>query len=209
MEPAFLELEHYPRKAHFEYFRRMANPYVGLTVEVDVTPAVQGAKAAGQSPFLYLLYAVGKAANAVPAFRQRIRGEGIVEYPRCKTSHTVMKPDGTYAYCEADSGLPLEEFLTAMAAKQEEVRVGGSIQEESDPEGLLFLSCVPWMSYTALVQPTPAPADSNPRITWGKFMPKGDRLVMPLSVLCHHALVDGRQIADFYEAFAREIARLG
>lgn len=208
MEPIVIEMEHYPRRAHFEYFTSMANPYVGLTVEVDVARAVRRAKEEGLSPFLCLLYAVGRAANGVPAFRQRVRAGGIVEYPLCKTSHTVMKPDGTYAYCEADPSLPLADFLAAVGEKQRQVLRAGTIVEESGPEGLIFVSCVPWMRYTALVQPTPAPADSNPRITWGKFIPEGEKLVMPLSVLAHHALVDGRQIADFYQAFQEEVEGL-
>ncbi len=49
-----------------------------------------------------------------------------------------------------------------------------------------------------MTQPTPIPADSNPRFVWGKYQAEGDRVIMPVTVLCHHGLVDGRQIDDFY-----------
>lgn len=32
-----LDMVNYPRRSHFDYFRSMTNPYMGLTVEVDVT----------------------------------------------------------------------------------------------------------------------------------------------------------------------------
>ena len=31
MEPRTLDLAAYPRRAHFDYFRQMANPYVSVT----------------------------------------------------------------------------------------------------------------------------------------------------------------------------------
>jgi chloramphenicol O-acetyltransferase type A len=32
-----LDMTKYPRKAQFDYFRSLAYPYLGLTVEVDIT----------------------------------------------------------------------------------------------------------------------------------------------------------------------------
>ena len=201
MEYREIDMNAYPRRAHFDYFRAMAYPYVGLTAEVDVTNTVRMAKESGSSFFLTLLYAAGNAANEVPSFRRRIRGDGIVEYARCLTSHTVMKPDGTYVYCTSDPSLPLPEFLDKTSRKQAEAISSGALREEVEVESLFFVSCLPWMSYTALVQPVPRPADSNPRITWGKYFDRGDRKILPLSVLVNHALVDGKQIADFYDRF--------
>ena len=61
-----------------------------------------------------------------------------------------------------------------------------------------YVSTVPWVHYTSVTQPTPIPADSNPRLVWGKYAAEGERITMPVTVLCHHGLVDGRQIGDFY-----------
>lgn len=52
------------------------------------------------------------------------------------------------------------------------------------------------------------PADSNPRITWGKAEIRGGRTVLPLTLLCHHALVDGLHISRFYAALDRELKQL-
>ena len=194
-----LDMSVYPRKAHFDYFRSLAYPYVGLTANVDVTVLAERARKNQESFFLHVLYAVGKAANETPEFRQRIAGDEIVEFDNCPTSHTVMKPDGTYAYCEADPSLPWPVFLRETARRQEEAIHDGSLEEAGDPRSLLFISCLPWLNYTALQQPVPCPADSNPRITWGRYEKSAGRLLMPITVLVNHALVDGRQIADFYE----------
>ena len=73
----------------------------------------------------------------------------------------------------------------------------------------LFVTSLPWLSYTALVQPVPSPADSNPRITFGKYFPQGGRVLLPVSILCNHALVDGLHIAAFYQNFDEEIKHIG
>ena len=64
------------------------------------------------------------------------------------------------------------------------------------------------LSYTSLIQPVPVPADSNPRITFGKFYAQGEKTLLPVSLLCNHALADGLHIAAFYRQLEREIEAL-
>lgn len=201
-----IDMEQYPRREHFLYFRSLAYPYVGTTCDVDITAFLTRVRADARPFFLTLLWHAGRAANAVPELRQRIDGDGIVEFAACPTSHTVAKEDGTFAYCALDPNMPLASFLPYAAREQERVRLEGSIREDaSEALPRLFISSMPWLSYTALVQPTPSPADSNPRITWGKYRASGDRVLLPVSILCHHALVDGRHIAAFYEQLERSL----
>ena len=74
-----------------------------------------------------------------------------------------------------------------------------TINEEENAEKLLFFSTIPWASYTAIVQPVPTPADSNPRITWGKYFKTEGRLKIPVTVLANHALMDGYHISKFFQ----------
>jgi len=70
------------------------------------------------------------------------------------------------------------------------------------------VSCLPWLHYSDLRQPVPHPADSNPRLTWGKYVTEGGRTHLPVTLLCNHALVDGLHLGQFYEALERELAAL-
>lgn len=140
-----------------------------------------------------------RAANRVPAFRQRIRDGEILEYPWCPSSHTVAREDGTYAYCQLDCRGDFASFLKRALPLHEEAARHGTIEEDtSDMLPYFYVSTVPWVHYTSVTQPTPIPADSNPRLVWGKYAAEGERITMPVTVLCHHGLVDGRQIGDFY-----------
>ena len=200
-----IDLKTYPRAAHFAYFRDMANPYMGVTAEVDITQFMRLRREAGLPFYLPLIYRAVRAANDVPEFRRRIVDGGIREYDWCDASHTVAKPDGTYAYCALDYQKPLREFLPDAIARQEAVCRGGDIGEGEEAISYFFCSSLPWLTYTALVQPTPSPADSNPRLTWGKYFERDGKTILPFSVLCHHALVDGLHLSRFYEALAERL----
>lgn len=202
----YIDMNTYPRATHFAYFHSLAYPYMGLTANVDVTGPVRYAKERGASTFLAVLWVASRAANAVPEFRQRIEGDKIAEYDHCNFGHTVALPDRTFCNCTTDCRMSLEDFLVDAAARQEAAKhTHGFANQEEDDAGMIFSSCVPWVAFTQCVQPTPIPADSNPRIVFGKYIKEGDRVLMPLHVLCNHALVDGFHVGEFFRIFA-EIA---
>lgn len=207
MDYKYLDMETYKRKNHFEYFNSLAYPYVGLTVNVDITDLLKTIKAKRLPFFLSVCYCVSRAANRVPEFRQRILNNQIIEYDDCLTSHTVALSDGTYCYCDLDSNRSFEDYICYAVYEQEKAKQKNSIDENADDTlGKIFISTIPWVSYTALINPTPVPADSNPRITWGKYFMQNEKVLLPVSVLCHHALVDGLHISKFYDFLNEEIA---
>lgn len=114
-----LDLGAYARKAHFDYFRSLSYPYVGVTVNVEITDWIRTVKERRHPFFFSFLYAVTNAANQVQEFRQRIEGDGIIEFDECTSSYTVALPDESYCYCQLSCSLPFDEFLPYAAAKQE------------------------------------------------------------------------------------------
>ena len=204
-----IDMETYPRRAHFEHFLGMSYPYVGMTVDVDVTDLLALCRERKYSFYLMVLHAVALAADEVPEFRRRIDRAGIIEFDQCPTSHTELKPDGTYAYCTLYHHLPLAEFVAKAEVARAAARESGNIEDGDDVQSMYYISTVPWIHYTQVIQPTAGGEDSNPRIVWGKYWAdQNGRMMMPLSVLVHHALADGLHIAQFYEAFARQAERL-
>lgn len=206
MNYQYLDMEHYRRKSHFAYFCGLAYPYVGITAEVEITDLLHMVKEKQLPFFLTFCYCVSRAANGVPEFRQRIQDGAVIEYENCRTSHTVALEDETYCYCVLDSDMPFADFIRYAVKEQDRARGEKKISDdEQEGKELIFISTLPWLSYLSLIQPVPMPADSNPRITWGKYEQKKEKTVMPVSVLCHHALVDGRHIAEFYEKLQEQM----
>ena len=208
MSLIWLDMDHYARKAHFDYFRSLSYPYVGVTVSVDVTDALDFSRKQKKSFYLTFLHAAALAADGVPAFRQRIRGDGIVEYSECPTSHTELTDSRSYCYCTLYHHMGLCDYFEQAEKARKECAKNG-ITEDADVESMYFISALPWLRYTSLIQPAAGGDESNPRITWGRYgTDEKGRTVMPVSVLAHHALVDGIHIADFYRNLDMEITKL-
>ena len=202
-----IDMEYYARKAHFDYFRTMQYPYIGTTVEVDVTELLEYCHAQKRSFYITFIHVAALAANGVPELRQRIRGDGIVEYSECPTSHVEMLEDTTYYYCTLHHDMDLCMYYDEAEKSRQRYRTNG-ITEEEDVESMLFVSTLPWVHYSSLIQPVAGGDESNPRITWGRYEKSADgRVRMPVSLLAHHSLVDGLHIGRFYENLEREIGR--
>ena len=199
MEYRIIPKETYARIKHFEYFKNMAQPYAGVTVHVDITEFYHRIKSENYPFFLSFLYCVSNAANEIPELRQRINDGNIIEYARCRTSHTVALENGTYCYCMLDSSMDFEDYLPYAVSTQEQAKKRQSLEDGADSLSLIFISSLPWLTYEALIQPVPNPADSNPRITWGRYTEQNGRVTLPVSILCHHALADGLHLSRFYQ----------
>ena len=209
MNSRTIDMNTYPRRAHFNYFRSLQNPMLGVTVDVDVTALQAFCKAESCSFYLAFMRCAARAANGVPQLRQRIRDGGIVEYDACGTSHVELREDGTYGYCTLHYDRPFREYLEYAEAERQRCREAASIEEDDDVDGLYFVTSVPWLHYTQLIQPTSGGDESNPRISWGKFEADArGRLMMPVTLLAHHAIVDGLHVARFYENLDRELEAL-
>ena len=195
-----IDLETFPRRSHYEFFKSYAYPYMGMTANVDVTNLYDTAKKIGGSPFLAFLWAAATAANAIPELRQRIVDDQIVEYDHCDTAHTVALPDGTFVNCRTDCRRSFADFQTYGKQCQEEAKNRhGFVQPGEDETSLIFVSSTPWVTFTQVIQPTPIPADSNVRIVFGKFFDQNGRKMLPVNIQCNHALVDGLHVGQFYQ----------
>ena len=125
----------------------------------------------------------------------------------CQVSSTESV-SGSASQSEEGSETPGsgEDTSTASSAEPSGTEATGAIEEEEDAESMYFISTLPWLHYTALIQPVAGGDESNPRITWGRYEEKADgTILMPVSILVHHALADGLQIAAFYQNLEQQI----
>ena len=209
MNYKYLDMESYARRSHFAYFNSLSYPYAGVTVNVDITGFLAAVRKKRLPFFLTFCYCVSRAANSIPQLRQRILKDQIIEFETCRTSHTVALEDETYCYCTLDSSMPFSDYLPYAIKAQEQAKAHKGIEEDSaDTLDKFFISTLPWLSYSSLVQPVPMPADSNPRITWGKYFEQNGTVLVPVTILCHHALVDGIHLSKFYSHLQEQLTQI-
>ncbi len=191
------------RKKHFEFFKNMSHPHFSICGNVDISTLLISVKQKGLPFMPTIAWAVSKTANDLPPFRQRIRGAEIVEHESVHPSFTVdTEVSEVFSFCEVKYNPCFSIFITDAIHRIEQMKKGPSLEDEPGRDDYLFLSTIPWVSFTGITHAMNYhPHDSVPRITWGKYFEQNGKTMMPLSVQAHHALVDGQFVGRFFQAF--------
>jgi len=198
-----IDLDRWPRREHYEFFRGYGLPFFSITTAIDVTSLRDTLKERAPSFTIGLVYVLARAANAVPQFRQRIREDNPVEHETVHPGMTILCEGDVFRFSILRYIDDFKRFATEAAQEMENARtseslVPESLREEPDRDDLLYFSALPWFSFSGMVHPLPLnPLDSVPRFAWGRFEERDNRLVMPLNVQAHHALIDGIHVAKF------------
>lgn len=203
----YLDIESWPRKKHFEVFKAFDNPHMNLCAHVDITAFYPRVKEVSCSFTVAAVYFLARAANSIPEFRYRIRGEQVVIHDGVHPSMTLLLDDGTFSFCTFEFFPDFERFRKSADERMAWVKANPTLEDEPGQDDLLFMTSIPWVSFTSMMHPTHlSPADSVPRIAWGKFFQDGDHLKMPVSVQAHHALMDGLHVGKYFELLQEKLA---
>jgi len=195
----YIDMQTWSRRKHFELFRGFDHPHAGLSANVDLTAFYPVVKQRGYSITVAIVYVLSRAANAIPEFRYRIRGGEVVEHEVVHPSFTVLANEDLFGFCMLDYVEDFSEFAVKAAERIARVRENPTLEDEPGQDDLLYMSAIPWVSFTSVLHPLHLdPADSVPRIAWGRFFEEGKSLKMPLGVQGHHALMDGIHMGRFY-----------
>jgi len=189
----------WPRCEQFELFRNFGFPYFSITADVDIT-AYRNALPKGGRFTVGVVYAIAVAANTVPEFRQRIRGDEVIEFDVVHPSIIVLNDDEAFRFCAFPFAQDFAEFSKDAPERIERARTASSMYNNlPDQDDFLFLTAIPGISFTGVMHAAPSHApDSVPRIAWGKYRDVAGRIMLPLNVQVHHALVDGIHVGRFY-----------
>jgi chloramphenicol O-acetyltransferase type A len=194
-----IDMQSWPRRQHYEIFSRFNHPHFGMSANVDLTTLYRLVKQGGHSITVAIMYVISRAANAIPEFRYRIRPQGVVEHEVVHPSGTILVDDDLFSFCTIDYVEDFPAFAARAAETIARVKAEPTLADEAGQDNLLFMSAIPWVSFTSFMHPMQLhPADSVPRFAWGKFFEDGDLLKMPLQVQGHHALMDGIHLGRFY-----------
>ncbi|GAA4336392.1 chloramphenicol acetyltransferase [Flaviaesturariibacter amylovorans] len=197
-----LDLSTWPRRDHFNFFRKFEEPFFGVTVDVDCTKAYARAKEGGYSFFLYYLWCSLKAANATEPFRYRISGDEVLCYDEIHASPTINRPDGTFGFSYMNWHPEFPVFLRSASAETERVRQSSGLVPAMSGENVIHYSSIPWIRFTSIAHARSfSYPDSCPKMAFGKMEERDGRRTMPHAVHAHHALMDGYHAAQYLERF--------
>lgn len=187
-------------RAHlFDSYRGGDFPYINLGARVDVTNVVEKAKAAGLSTYFSLIHTAAATADELENFHYRIQDGEPVRYDCSVPVLTHMrKGDDVFFMLRGLTGVDVRTFNDDLRRKAENPPVG---EERLDVKfgGLISFSCIPWIDYTHFVRTiTKLGQDSNPKISWGKYVTENGRTTVNFSVQVHHGLMDGYHVGQYF-----------
>ncbi len=197
-----IDVAHWKRAEHFRFYRTFAQPHFSITADVDVTALRERCTApGGPSFFLATLFLSLQAANAVEAFRLRLRGEVVWRHDVVDAGSTLLRPDDTFTFATFPHTERFADFAAAGEAEIARRRVATGLLDGGDGDELIHYSVLPWVAFTSFTNALPDPDESCPKIVFGRYVERGGRWTMPVSVQVHHALVDGIDVGRFFEGF--------
>jgi chloramphenicol O-acetyltransferase type A len=202
-----IDLSTWKRRDHYLWFRKYDQPFFSVTVEVDVTAAWKMSRRSGAASFfLTSLFMMLNAANDVEAFRLRLRPRGVWRHDRVAVGPTIMRRDETFGFSRLEPAETLQEFAARGNTVIAEAAIRTGLQSpETISDDIIFHSVLRWIRFTSFTNALPGGGDSIPRIVFGQCTRQGGRMKMPVAVEVHHALVDGLDVARFFERFAANL----
>ena len=195
----YLDIANWSRRELFEFFIAYKNPYFNVCTSVDVSklgafvrerPAVKIS--------LAIHYFALRIANEIEPFRYRLKDGKVFVYDVINGGTTVLLPNESFSYAYFDYQRDFKSFITGMGNAVNEIRNGNGKLKPTMRDDVIYHTTLPWISFTSFAHArTPGRGDSIPRIVFGKFTKESGRMMMPISIEVHHALMDGLHVGRY------------
>lgn len=200
-----IDINTWNRKAHYNHFSALADPYFSVTIAFDMTKSYAFAKAHNISFFGSYLHACMTAINQIEPLKYRIVDEQVLSYDTINASATLMRKDKTFGFSFIEYDENLEVFLKHLKQEQERIEQSDALYPPNNGLDCIHCSALPWLSFTGHKEPMSGTQDSVPKLAFGKVEKRGDERIMNLAISVNHALVDGYHIGLFSEQFQQNL----
>ncbi|WTD01896.1 type A chloramphenicol O-acetyltransferase [Streptomyces albidoflavus] len=193
--PAPIDLDTWPRRQHFDHYRRRVPCTYAMTVEVDVTTFAAALRRSPRKSYLAQVWALATVVNRHEEFRMCLTDSGDpAVWPVVHPAFTVFNPEReTFACVWAPYDPDFGTFHdTAAPLLAEHSRATDFFPQGDPPPNTFDVSSLPWASFTGFTLDIRDGWDHlAPIFTLGRYTEREGRLLLPLSVQIHHAAADG------------------
>lgn len=197
----YIDTETWSRRDLFRLFREYDAPSFNICAELDATTLLDFARARRLSFFVAYHYLSTKVANEVEPFRYRLRGERVLVHERVDAGAVLLLADESFTFVYFDFTEDFAAFHESAVATVDGARAEPpSLDAREGRDDLIYHSVIPWVSFTSISHARDSRRQSGiPKIAFGKYREVGGRLLMPVSVEVHHALMDGLHVGRYFE----------
>lgn len=210
MDNKEFNIDSWPRKDQYEFFKTYEDPFFNLTTQIEVTNLYNYCKKNDLSFFLACLHLAVESANEIVEFRLRIIDKKLFEFKSINIGSTVLNDDKTFSFCyfeRKDSLGKFDEYGKMILQEHKEITEFGANENHLN---LIHCSFIPWVSFTSFKHARNKELESSgiPKFVFGKYVEENNTKKMPFSIEVHHALMDGLHVGEFLEIFQDKINSL-
>ena len=208
MEYKEIDIDTWPRKAHFNFFKELDMPFFNMTAKLEVSSVKKLSKSLNTSFTLTLLHIIIKEINNIEDFRVRIKNGKPVLLDKIHVGSTVPALQSTFLYAKLNFHHELKSFVEA-AEETISDTVKENLLKPNDGIDMIYFTSIPWVSYTHISHAKNIDKnDFIPRIAIGKYTKHGDSISIPLSIEVNHAVCDGYHVGLLYQNIQSAIDKI-
>ena len=198
---AFRRIDDYYRQEHFDFYRKSQMPFYSVTFHLEVDRLKEYLRERGYPIYLNLCYLFTKAMQPIEDFRYRLEDGEIVLFETVHPALTVPAPGELFSFVYFDYDSRIEPFNER--ATPHLVEGGSRVSIETAAQSnYVFYSALPGISFTGLTHTMDDPAETEPRVTFGKFFEDGGRTKVPVGMQVSHLFLDGGMLGKLAERAA-------
>lgn len=197
--PNYIDVSTWARRDLFEFFRGFDKPYFNICTNVDITRLLELLhERRGLSPTLAYHYFALRVANEIENFRYRLRDGKVIVYEVINGGTTVLQPNESFTFAYFDYTDDFDQFMREAQVSVDMIKKSGGPFEPRAADDAIHFTSLPWVSFTSFSHARNwKTEDSIPKIAFGKYIKEPGRVLLPISVEVHHALVDGVHVGRF------------
>ena len=204
----YLDVTTWARRDLFEFFIGFDKPYFNICTNVDITKLIEFLRRRpGTSVTLAYHYFALRVANEIEPFRYRLRQGKVLVHDVIHGGTTVLQPNESFTFAYFNFDKDFDKFIAEAQSSVDIVKKGESPFDPRPEDDAIHFTSLPWVSFTSFSHARNwKTEDSVPKIAFGKFVKEADRVLLPISVEVHHALVDGVHVGRFITRLEEALA---
>ncbi|MDD6043621.1 MAG: CatA-like O-acetyltransferase [Eubacteriaceae bacterium] len=209
-----IDLQTWPRGQMFYYFSKMAPTGYSLTVNIDITELIKTLKEADIKFFPAYLWLVTRNLNKQIEFKVAEK-DGVLGYFDTLTPlyASFHEDDHTFSLMWTEYADSFSHFYRTYEENRKLFGCNHGVlcQPQTPPPANAYtVSSVPWISFDHFaVHSYENKPYFFPSVEAGKFYEKEGRIILPLSITCHHATTDGYHVKEFLTSLQEDIINFG
>ncbi len=203
-----IDMENWPRREHFNYYRNIIRCGYSLTSRLDVTKLYDFTKKENKRFYGCFIYAASKAVNQMDSMRMMITEDGTPGvWEHCYPNFTIFhEDDKTFSDIWTEYSDDFDEFYDRFEEVLDKYSANKGIKARpNQPANFFCISCAPWIDFEAYSTHSVGDPALFPIMTFGKIREEGAKKTVPLTLTISHASADGYHAGELFRILQEEL----